>query len=196
MQGQCVADFEEDEGASPRPMTAPLRPTRAMIESHEVAHLPFRSWCSACVRARAQAQAHWAQTRMPEEQAIPLISIDYGFFGAPPAEGSEGVSDRDLPVLVVKDRKSKALWCIPVPEKGIGHPWSVAALKRVLESTGYRRIILKSDGERSIQALAAAVKAEWKGEIVPETSPKGAHQSNGEAEAAVKAAHGLARTLK
>ena len=31
---------------------APILPSKAEVESHNVSHLPFRSWCSACVRDR------------------------------------------------------------------------------------------------------------------------------------------------
>ena len=31
-------------------LNAPVKPTKAMVEDHEVSHLPFRNWCQACVR--------------------------------------------------------------------------------------------------------------------------------------------------
>ena len=83
-----------------------------------------------------------------------------------------------------------------VPEQGVGHPWPVPALKGVLDSTGYRRVLLNLGGEPSIRALAAAVKETWKGERVPEVAPKGARHANGEVEHSIKTAHGLARTCK
>ena len=35
-------------------MNAPVKPTKAMVEDHEVSHLPFRNWCQACVRGRGK----------------------------------------------------------------------------------------------------------------------------------------------
>ena len=32
-------------------LLAPVLPTKAEVEAHNVSHLPSRSWCSACVRA-------------------------------------------------------------------------------------------------------------------------------------------------
>ena len=40
-----------------------------------------------------------------------------------------------------------------------------------LDFMGYKRVILKSDQERSIVALCDAVKNGWHGEITPEESP-------------------------
>ena len=31
---------------------APVLPSKAEVEAHSVSHLPFRRWCSACVRGR------------------------------------------------------------------------------------------------------------------------------------------------
>jgi hypothetical protein len=127
-----------------------------------------------------------------EDEQIPTVSIDYGFLGSPdmPGHGS------DLPVLVVFDRRSKCIWSHPVPSKGVGHPWASTVLLRDLEKTGYKRLVLKSDQESSIKALAKAAKDGFGGEVVLEQSPKGQSQSNGEVERAVQSVHGLARTLK
>ena len=38
--------------------TAPIWPTRAMSDAHEVSHLPYRDWCSACVRGHGKSQPH------------------------------------------------------------------------------------------------------------------------------------------
>jgi hypothetical protein len=45
-------------GAGSSAMTAPMQPTKKMIEDHEVSHLPFRNWCATCVRGRGQSMQH------------------------------------------------------------------------------------------------------------------------------------------
>ena len=56
-----------------------------------------------------------------------------------------------------------------------------------IRNLGYKRLILKSDQERSIKALKDAVKERMMDiELVLEESPVGEHQSNGEVENAVK----------
>ena len=61
---------------------------------------------------------------------------------------------------------------------------------------GYKRLVLKSDGEPAVQALKEAVKAERHEEIVLESSPVGESQSNGGAECAVQLVQGQFRAMK
>ena len=122
---------------------------------------------------------------------MPTISIDYFFFG------DEANPATNLPVLVVKDRKSGAVFSHPVPSKGVDHPYGSTQLLKDLESTGYKRIALKGDQEASIQALIQQVKNGFTGEIVPDKAPVEGHEkSNGEVERAGQLVGGLARTLK
>ena len=45
-------------------------------------------------------------------------------------------------------------------------------------------------------ALIAAIKVQWKGELIPETAPRGDKNSNGSAESAVKSHENMTRTYK
>ena len=65
-----------------------------------------------------------------------------------------------------------------------------------LDNMGIKRALYKSDQEYSIRALLDAVKVQWKGELVPEVSPKGDKNSNGAAEVVVKTHEALTRTFK
>ena len=173
-------------------LPCPVLPTKAEVDAHNVTHLPFRSWCSACVRGRGKSVGHrriGADVKADEQ--LPTISIDYGFFGQ-----QEGDSPSTLPVFIVVDRRSKGIWIHPVPAKGVEHPWPTKALMNNLDLMGYKRLIMKSDQEPSITALVSAIKHGWHGEIIAEASPKGESKSNGEVERAVQSVHGLARTIK
>ena len=185
-------------------LPTPILPTTKEVEQHEDDnHAQFRNWCSPCVRGRARANPHRkVEAAEKNEEQIPLISVDYGFFSQK-QEASKSSSSKDgrsLPVLIVKDRRSAAgsgaIWSIPVPKKGVEHPYPARKLLEILEMTGYRRILMKSDQENAIEALIQSVKDGWKGEIMPEGAPKGQSQSNGEVERAVQEVQGLARTLK
>ena len=66
-----------------------------------------------------------------------------------------------------------------------------------LESTGYKRVVLKGDPEPSVQALIQQVKNGFTGEIVPDKAPVEGHEKSiGEVERAAQLVGGLARTLK
>ena len=61
--------------------------------------------------------------------------------------------------------------------------------------TGHKKIILKSDGEPAITALANAVKASSELGMGVEVSPVGDSKANGEIERAVRTVQGQVRTM-
>ena len=79
---------------------------------------------SACVRGRGLSLGHRkVDMKIKEAEQIPTVSVDYGFFGQP-----EDRAHDTLPVLIVRDRKSKGIWRHPVPSKGVTHPYLAMAL--------------------------------------------------------------------
>ena len=137
--------------------------------AHNVSQLPFRSWFCACVRGQGLSLGHRRfDAKTKEAEQIPTISVDCGFFGQPEYRAHD-----TLPVLIVRDRKSKGIRSHPVPSKGVVHPYPARGLMSDLDFTGYKRVILKSDQEPSLVALCDAVKNGWHGEVVPEAAPKG-----------------------
>ena len=73
---------EEADGATNNPgrnTTAPnvKTPAKAEVEEHEKTHLPFRSWCKACVKGRGVASPH--ARRDGVNTGVPHIDIDYCF---------------------------------------------------------------------------------------------------------------------
>ena len=99
-------------------------PPKLKLESHNVSHLSFRSWCSACVRGRGLSQGHRkADTKTEEAEQVPTVSVDFGFFGLP-----EDRAHDTLPVLIVGDCKSRGIWSHPVPSKGVTHLYPARAL--------------------------------------------------------------------
>ena len=108
---------------------APILPSKAEVESHNVAHLPFRSWCSARVRCRGLSLGYRkVDTKTKEAELIPTVSVDHGFFGQP-----EDRAHDTLPVLIVRNRKSTGIWSHPVPSKGVTHPYPASALMADLD---------------------------------------------------------------
>ena len=84
MAGEGDAEQEpeqaaEDEGFAARALPAPPQPTE-MVASHNVSHIPFRSWCAHCVRGGGKS---WKVSHKADDPSRPVISLDYGFFRAP-----------------------------------------------------------------------------------------------------------------
>ena len=95
-----------------------------------------------------------------------------------------------LPILVgVDGLKWKCAHM--VPKKGLD-PHAIKVLVREIKLSGYSRVVMKSGQEPSILALLAIVKRELGEacEIVPEESPVGEHQSNGQVENAIRMCKG------
>ena len=62
---------------------APTLPSKAELEAHNVSHLPFRSWCSACVRGWGHSLSHRKDDTKNEgcRTNTCCLSVDYRFFG-------------------------------------------------------------------------------------------------------------------
>ena len=88
-QGPGEEEMGEDEALEAEELKrgslpAPVLPTAAEIEAHNMTHLPFISWCSACVRGCGLSMGHCKVDRShKEDEQIPTVSIDYGFSGQP-----------------------------------------------------------------------------------------------------------------
>ena len=82
---------------------APVLPSKAQMEALNVLHLPFRSWCSACVRGRELSLGH-----RRVDMKIPTVSVDSGFFVQPEDKAHNTLQ---------RDRKSKGIWSHPMRQR-------------------------------------------------------------------------------
>ena len=109
----------------------PPKVTKQEIEDHEsTGHATYRSWCSACLAAKAHGQGHQQSPEEPES-AVPTISSDYGFLG------EEG---KCLPILCLRDRCTKRIGATYVENKGV-NAYAQKYFANFLESSGYPKII-------------------------------------------------------
>ena len=72
----------------------PGDPTDKEVEEHNVTHLPHRSWCPVCVKARGKEEAH---KKVREQGDVPTVSMDYKSFGEASTEEDK------VTMIVVKD---------------------------------------------------------------------------------------------
>ena len=143
------------EGASeiarPKMLTEPHKPTEAEVREHEVLHLPHRSWCKFCVRARGRPRGHAATGR--SATGVPRLSIDYMFAG-------QRVDLRPLTGLSLKDEARGAVKATVVPAKGTQqHTYPAVWLAECIRLFGYPEVMLKSDGEPAILDLKHRAKS-------------------------------------
>eukprot|EP00438_Fugacium_kawagutii_P000480 Skav216940 [mRNA] locus=scaffold3396:50058:57739:+ [translate_table: standard] len=180
-----LLEEEVVEGRKPKALRSPVSPTAAEIEEHEMTgHTIHRTWCGHCMRARGLVEQHRKVSH--EEKGIPTLGIDYFFFGE---------DEKGLTHLQCKDDHSGMYWASSVPAKG-ADPFATNFLLGILDETGYKRVILRSDNEPAVKALKSAVKAAASCEVVLEESKTGDSQSNGLAESAVKETKRQCRATK
>ena len=179
---------EADAARKPRVIRRPETPTKQEIADHLPLHLPYRSWCPDCVAGRGVSSPH---VMSKDEPLGVTISIDYCFMSQQD-EGSD-----TYPVLIVFDNALKAIWALPVQNKG-AVPYVIKWLVGVLDTAGYRgeKISMKSDQEPAILGLKKAVAAARMGETFLIDSPVRESKANGAVERAVRSWQGQVRTIK
>ena len=130
--------LEQDSAARPaRPGSVPVLPSEAEVEQHEMTHLPFRSCCRHCTRAKSKESPH------PETSpgGVSKFATDYMFMrrdGTP------------INILAGFDGLTEAFFANVVPCKGTSHGHAERALAHNVLSTNHQRVILQSDQEPSI----------------------------------------------
>ena len=131
---QC-RDCESNEAFTTPKVKIKLNPTKEEMEDHNRTHLPFRDWCPHCIKGKAKTGYHFRQTRDDDDNQVPVISIDYAFLNDKEDKTKTIGDDEDekgMPILVIKDRKSKTIRARVVPEKG-AHSYAIYKLRQELE---------------------------------------------------------------
>ena len=81
-EAKVLMGFEQDaagtaEAQPGRPGIVPVLPSEAEVEQHEFTHLPFRSWCRHCVRAKGKESPHHESS----PGGVSKFATDYMFMG-------------------------------------------------------------------------------------------------------------------
>ena len=124
-----VSDVEDGEGGvrAPRRVQDPRRPSESEVAEHELTRLPFRSWCTHCIRGRGDAAPHVRADR--DDDGVPEVHMDYCFLG--------GQSEEAQPVLVIWERDTKMLLSFLVREKGANDPHVIRRATAFMAELGH-----------------------------------------------------------
>ena len=179
---------EEEEAQRLRVLRNPGTPTQAEVEVHNLTHLPYRSWCPACVAGKARDRGHEASVTDYSE-GVPQIVMDYCFM--------KGDEDEDtVAIQVAKDRRTRMVFAHVIPRKGLASKHGANELLKDIEKLGYKEIILKGDNEPAIRSVQEEVKKRREEPTLLENSPVGDSRSNGAAERAVQSVGEQIRVLR
>ena len=73
------------------------------LETSNITHLPHRSWCLICVKARGKENPHFKKNKERVNQK-PTVSFDYKAFG------QEAVEDDKVCCIVLRDNSTKTTY--------------------------------------------------------------------------------------
>ena len=195
-------DPGSEETNSVKMKKTPRQTLQREREEHERTHLPFRDWCTHCIKAKSRNDPHKIETDVMKEEelrddAISTVSFDYSYFNdklgkMTKEEYNEALSKGEKmnrPMIVVEDRETGTIVAHMCSQKGPGDKWIVRRIGKDLEEMGCggARIILKCDQENPIAAVQQEViKNRPDVATVPRHSPVGESQSNGRVENAIR----------
>jgi hypothetical protein len=84
-----------------------------------------------------------------------------------------------MPIICMKDQRTNSHGATAVPNKG-RCDYATSYLHAFIRGLGYKKVVFRSDNERSLLALLEAVSASLpEVEVIPKTSPEGDHQASG-----------------
>ena len=69
----------EMDGRAVQKLVDPRRPSLAEVELHNLTHIPYRNWCSVCVRCRGKDLDH--RRAVDDERGVSEYAFDYCFPG-------------------------------------------------------------------------------------------------------------------
>ena len=189
-----------EEAHRVRRIPTPVLPTKQDVEEHELLGcVQYRTWCPHCVASRAVGQRHVAVQE--PESAKPKALSEYGYMNGTGfdrkdlEEATGAVDEHNLPIFVLKDKKTKTISASLVPEKGRNN-YAIKFFSTFIKRMGHREIVNRSDGEHALVALKTEAAKQAEVAAVPEESVVGDSKANGEIESAVKEVKGIIRATK
>ena len=184
---KVLMGFEQDaagaaEARPARPGIVLVLPSETEVEQHELTHLPFRSWCRHCVRAKGKKSPHHESSLGGASK----FATDNMF-----------MDDDGTPITILPgyDGLTKAFLANAVPCKSTSHGLAERALAHNMLSTGHQKVILQSDQEPSVIDVKHKARTHIPTKIVYE-SPVGDSIANGSIERANQTIQRQIRAIK
>jgi len=145
---RTISEEEDEEGIKVTIGKAEKAPSKEEVAMHMVNHIPFRSWCSHCIKGKSHGNQHRRRKEPREEAGEPIALVDYTFMHDNQAESEE----KGMPIMVIEDRSTGIIRARVVIQKG-SHWYSIKVLSGVIESLGHSKVVLKSDQEPGIVGI-------------------------------------------
>ena len=202
METEVATKLYQESLRRPVQIKAPKLPSVKEQEEHALTHIPFASWCEACLATRSKEDPREKDAIAHE---IPVVAFDYGYTYTKDnfelderfevigrEEHLEHPKDQFGTMLVAAASETKAILAIPIAAKGsINLKMCVEELVRFgFHNCGPDgKIVYQADKERSCKQLLKAiqqVRAQLGLKTEIRTVGENQHQSNGQAERAIQ----------
>ena len=160
------------------------------------------------MKGKIREDGHFKRNPGSNPSEVPRVSMDYCYLGRvlKPVGRDNPIEDKiedlrtaqdedegTVPVLVITDEKTGCVFAGAVA-KGV-NAYALHLVTEALKFTGRQKVILLTDAEHSIRALAEAAAKEWGKECQLQVAPRESHASNGAAERVILELARQARTL-
>ena len=175
---------EEDvslESQKPQCLKTPESVTAADKEAHSLTHMPFRSWCTVCQRAKGQHQHHKGNQKLTS-----VIQLDHSFYKVPG-------ETQNLKVLTFVETITSMSGAVIVPDLSANQV-AIKALKKFIAVNGFTKSVLQCEGHSGLLALQEQVGQEVS--LPTQISPPYSHQSQGTVERFHKTLYGQVRAIR
>ena len=166
----------------PHCLKVPSTPSAAERELHELTHLPFRSWCEVCQRAKGLQGQHKHQSQKKSS----VIQLDHSFYKVPG-------SVQNLKVLTFIETSTSMCGAVIVPDLSANQV-GIKALKQFIMVNGFTHSVLQCDGHSGLMKLQDQVGKDLS--LPTQISPPYSHQSQGTVERFHKTLYGQVRAIK
>ena len=200
-----IGEEEANGKEKVKQVRSPGTPTAHERAEHELTHWPYRSWCDACVKARATGQQHRTMRGEYAESTVARVLMDYGFLHEEETvkEGEHGTETEakvSMTVMVMLETMCSSVWAYALEGKGAASvDWFAQQVVVDIETVGLakERVITKTDQEASIVQLQHEVARQRKeaGTAI-ENSRVGDSDSNGKIERNIREVKGMIRTFR
>ena len=124
------------------------KPTEDERLAHSVSHLPFRAWCSHCVKGLARDSPHRSDYGPPPD--IPVVALGFCFVNT---ESDDNV----LTILAMKEKPFQSVGATVLPDKSASE-FAVATIIGYLDFCGHQEVKIKCDQEQSMKRIAELLR--------------------------------------
>ena len=154
---------------NPRMLTAPGEAAQSEGRLHELTHLPCRSWCPLCVKARGRQTA---AIRKNDRQ--PVIQIDFSFVS------TENDSPKRTMLNATGIQTGRGMSCVQASKDtaSSNESYAAAELKTFIFQLGRTFGVIQCDKELALKAIANQVCSS-QGGVSLRAAPNGHSQSMG-----------------